>query len=117
MQPAGFARLASSFARVNQLTLVSVLSRAAKSYVALTHHFLQHPRADDPHPIALLMADNTTAESWIIRACTSSAIGRALGRVQCAPMINNPLGINCGHVCSEDNEVADRISCLLNETN
>ena len=87
------------------------------TYVASTHYFLQHPRADDPHPIALLMADNTTAESWIIRACTSSAIGRALGRVQCAPMIDNPLGINCGHVCSEDNEVAERISCILNETN
>ena len=45
------------------------------TYVASTHYFLQHPRTDDPHPIALLMADNTIAESWIIRACTSSATG------------------------------------------
>ena len=86
-------------------------NNAAPSTRAPTQNAVHVPR------IALSMADNTTAESWIIRACTSSAIGRALGRVQCAPMINNPLGINCGHVCSEDNEVAERISCILNETN
>lgn len=80
------------------------------TYVASTHYFLHNPRVDDPHPVALLTADNTTAESWIVKACMNSTIGRALGRVQCALMINNPVGLNSAHVCSEDNVVADGIS-------
>ena len=87
------------------------------TYVASTHFFLHNPRVNDPHPVALLTADNTTAESWIVKACMNSAIGRALGRVQCALMINNPVGLNSAHISSEDNIVADEISRINRASN
>ena len=44
-------------------------------------------------------------------------IGRALGRVQCALMINNPVGLDCDHVCSKDNKVADGLSRIERASN
>ena len=69
----------------------------------------------DPHPIVLLYADNRTAESWLIKASKSSNAGRALGYIQAALMINNPVGINVDHITSKDNEIADKISRIKTE--
>ena len=105
--------------QTNDLVSINVLEYAGIiiNYVASTHYFLLNPREDDPHPITLLIADNTTAESWIIKACMNSDIGRALGRLQCALMINNPVGIDCAHVCSKENKFADGISRITAESN
>ena len=64
----------------------------------------------------LLFADNRTAESWLIKASKASNAGRALGYIQAALMINNPVGINVSHVTSEENEVADKISRIESES-
>ena len=64
----------------------------------------------------LLYADNRTAESWLIKASKSSKAGRALGYIQAALMINNPVGTNVDHVTSEDNTIADLISRILSES-
>ena len=66
--------------------------------------------------MVLLDADNTSAEVWVKKACKRSLLGRALGRIQCALLINNPVGINAGRVSTKDNWVADRISHFESET-
>ena len=101
------------------LISINVLEYAAVliTQAAATHYFTQiAPCVDDPHPIVLYEADNATAESWAIKACKSSLIGRALGRLQCAMMINNPVGTALGHVSSSDNEIADRLSRATSES-
>ncbi len=74
------------------------------------------PCPGEPHPAVLLKADNRTAESWLIKASKSSQAGRALGYIQAALMINNPVGTNVEHVTSEDNEIADKISRIKSES-
>jgi hypothetical protein len=99
------------------LISINVLEYAALiiNFIAATHFFLKRsPSASNPTPTVMLFADNTTAESWVTKACKHTMEGRALGRLQCALMINNPVGINVGHVTSKDNEIADRISRFKN---
>ena len=38
---------------------------------------------DDPHPILLNIADNTSAHSWTMHACKSSRLRRLLARLFC----------------------------------
>ena len=81
------------------------------SYIASTHYFtMVSPDESDPYPVVLIEADNTSAESWTIKACKSSFIGRELGLLQCALMITNPVGVCTGRVSTEDNFIADGIS-------
>ena len=87
------------------------------NYVAAYHFYKHNPDPDDPFPLVRLFGDNAAAESWMSKACTSSLIGRALGRVLCALMIDNPVGTDIDHVTSEDNEVSDRISRIKSESN
>ena len=35
---------------------------------------------DDPHPVLLNVADNTSAHSWTMHTCKSSRLGRLLAR-------------------------------------
>jgi hypothetical protein len=70
----------------------------------------------DPHPMALCSGDNSVSESWSKKASKHSPIGRALGRLQCATMINNPVGLLTDHVSSEENVVADKISRIHTES-
>lgn len=44
-------------------------------------------------------------------------IGRSLALLQCALMMNNHVGIHVDHVTTKDNEIADRISRIDDETN
>ena len=101
-------------------TLISInaLEYAALiiNYVAACHHFLTNEDCLDPHPSVLLFADNTAAESWAIKGCKSSAVGRHLGLLQCALMINNPVGISTEHVSTKTNIIADRILRVKKET-
>lgn len=103
----------------NTLISINVLEYAGLiiNYVAATHFYLQDADPADPYPSVLLYADNTTAESWAIKACKKSFLGRALGRLQCALMINNPVGISVAHITTKDNVIADRISRIKKETN
>ena len=86
------------------------------NYVAAYHFYKHNPDPTDPFPLVRLFGDSTTAESWMSKACTSSLIGRALGRVLCALMIDNPVGTDVDHVTSKENEVADRISRIKSDT-
>ena len=105
----------------NMLISINLLEYAALliEYVAATHYYRNGGTDDsDPYPTVLLYADNTTAEAWAkMKSCKTSMAGRALGRLQCALMINNHVGINIGHVTTKDNVIADRISRIKKETN
>ncbi len=46
----------------------------------------------------LIMADNKTTESWATKGCKQSLAGRALGKIQCALMINNPVGLDAAYI-------------------
>jgi len=63
-----------------------------------------------PYPRMLNRADNKSAESWAIKGCKKSLLGRRLGRLQCAMMINNPLGLDTEYVNTKSNVIADRLS-------
>ena len=102
-----------------RLVSINVLEYAAMiiTYVASYYvMILLKPSTSDPYPLLALWADNTTAEAWILKGSKSSFIGRALSRLQCALMINNPVGIWAGHVSTHDNIIADRISRILTES-
>ena len=103
------------------LISINVLEYAALiiNYIAATHYFRIHlDKVTDPHPTTLLYADNSTAEAWMkMKQCKDSLIGRALGRLQCALMVNNHVGISVGHVTTKKNVIADRISRIKRETN
>ena len=75
------------------------------------------PDAGDPSPVVLIEADNTSAESWTMKACKSSYIGRELGLLQCALMITNPVGVCTGRVSTKDNIIADGISRVEHSAN
>ena len=97
---------------INALEFASLIINYAASTLVLVN--LRHSR-DDPHPVVLLWADNRSAEAWMIKASSTSSGARALGYIQAALMMNNPLGTNVGHVTSEENKVADRISRVKSE--
>ena len=103
----------------NNLISINVLEYAALiiNYVASTHYHLHNKDDSGPFPTVLLYADNTTAEAWAIKACKHSLIGRALGRIQCALMINNPVGISVAYVTTKKNVIADRTSRVTREAN
>lgn len=72
---------------------------------------------ENPYPVVLINADNTTAESWTEKGCKESLAGRASGRIRFALMMNNPVGINTRHKTTKQNEIADRVSRFKKETN
>ena len=64
----------------------------------------------DPYPILLNWADNTTANSWTLKAAATNAAGKALSRIFCAARRGNVLGIIPKHIAGEANNTADAIS-------
>ena len=69
----------------------------------------------DPYPHVLYRGDNTCSESWSIKGAKHSPGGRALGRLQAALMVNNPVHFPVEHISTKANVVADKISRTLRE--
>ena len=70
----------------------------------------------DPHP-QVLRGDNTTSMSWSKKVSKHSPVGRALGRLQCALVLNNAIALQSNHIPTKLNVVADKISRVDSETN
>ena len=96
---------------INALEFATVII----NYAAITLYFRENEDPTNPFPTALIFADNTTAESWAIKGCKKSPLGRALGRLLCAILINNPVGLALDRVSTHDNVIADKISRLKSE--
>ncbi len=67
---------------------------------------------DDPYPVLLNVTDNASAQSWTTGACKKSKLGCLLACFFCLLMINLPLGINSKWISTDDNKIADDISCI-----
>ena len=92
---------------INALEYTTVLI----NYAAATDAFaLITDKSKPQYPVLLNWADNTAAISWTKKMCKSSEGGKALSRILCSQMINNPMGLNAAHVAGVENILADRIS-------
>ena len=83
------------------------------NYAASMHFWITKnniSKANIPYPRVRLMADNKSSESWAVKGCKKSMKGRKLGRLQWAMMMNNPVGLDTGHVDTKTNVIADQIS-------
>lgn len=86
------------------------------TFVACYHRLVERRALEqDPNPMVLVSGDNTVSESWSRKASKHSPIGRALGRIQCGLMIDNPVGFLTDHIPTEENVVADKISRIESE--
>ena len=63
-----------------------------------------------PYPRVLIKDDNAPSEFWAKKGFKRSMIGRRLGRIQCAMMMNNPVGMTTDHVDTHTNVIADKNS-------
>jgi len=83
------------------------------SYAACVHYWITQGNCilkKIPHPLVRIFADNTSSESWTIKGCKRSLVGRRLARLQCSLMINNPVGVTADHIDTKANVIADKIS-------
>ena len=89
------------------------------NYAASMHFWITQRNREPkniPYPRVLIMADNKSSESWATKGCKRSLIGRRLGRLQCTMMMNNPVGLDTGHVDTKANIIADKISRWKSQT-
>lgn len=83
------------------------------NYAAVTCAHLEQKENgtnDTKFPLLLNMADNTSADSWTRKMCTTSKKGKALALVLASTMINNPVGLSSKYLSCELNDIADAIS-------
>jgi hypothetical protein len=71
---------------------------------------------NDPYLVLLNVTDNASALSWTTGACKKSKVGRLLACFFCLLMINSPLGITSRWISTDDNKIADDISCIKKES-
>ena len=69
-----------------------------------------------PFPVQLNWTDNQTSKAWIKKAATKTVKGKALQRILCCLMINNPVGLNADYIEGIKNILADRISRLYSNS-
>ena len=101
---------------INALEYATILiNYAASIYYWVTEN--NRAKHNIHHPTVQIYADNKSAECWATKGCKRSLIGRRLGRLQCAMMIDNPVALATGHIDTKSNEIADRISRFKSETN
>ncbi len=62
------------------------------------------------------MTDNASAQSWTTGACKKSKVGCMLACFFYLLMINSPLGINSKWISTDENKIADDISCIKKES-
>jgi hypothetical protein len=96
---------------INVLEFVTVIV----NYCAAFHFVTTSSATDDPYPVLLNVTDNALALSWTTGACKKSKVGCLLARFICLLMINSPLGINSKWISTDDNKIADDISCIKRE--
>jgi hypothetical protein len=97
---------------INVLEFMTVII----NYCTALHIFPTTNVTEDPHPVLLNITDNASALSWTLHTCKRSRIGRLLARFFCSLLINSPLDINSQWISTNDNKIADDISCLKKQS-
>ena len=105
-----------------ELIAINALEYAASliNYAAAYHYWVtlgNTSRKGIQYPTVRSKVDNKTAIAWLDKGCKVSAAGRALGRLQCALLINSPVGLDPEYIDTKSNIIADEISRIKNETN
>ena len=98
----------SNLISINVLEFLTVIVDYCAAYTVITTEYV----TDDPHPVLLSMADNTSADSWTTHTCKSSILGRLLAKFFCFLLMDQKLGINSGWISTGNNFIADEISRL-----
>jgi hypothetical protein len=93
---------------INVLEFVMVII----NYCAALHVVQKSPITDYPHPVILIVTNNSSTLSWTLHMCKHSKIGQMLARFFSSLLINSPLGINSQWISTINNKFTDNISCL-----
>ena len=97
---------------INVLEFVTVII----NYCAAVHILTSTNLVDDPYPVILNMTDNISVSNWTTHTCKHSQIGRLLACFFCYLLIGSPVGINSKWISTEENVIADDISCIKKQT-
>ncbi len=97
---------------INVLEFVTIII----NYFATLHIVTTTLATNDPYPVLLNVTDNASALCWTTGACKKSKVGRLLACFFCLLMINLPLGINSKWISTDENKIADDISCIKKES-
>lgn len=105
-----------------KLISINVMEYATEliNYAASYHYWVTQKNAEKQgikYPTIKIWADNKTAISWLDKGCKRSLIGRALGRLQCALLMNSPVGLSADYINTKLNVIADEISRVIKEAN
>ena len=93
---------------INVLEFLTVIIDYCAAYTVITTQNV----TDDPHPVLLSMADNTSAHSWTNHTCKGSLIGKLLAKFFCFLLVDFKLGINFEWISTYNHFIADEISRL-----
>ncbi len=77
------------------------------NYITTTAAILAAPLDNDPYLTTLFFTNNVASKVWIRKRAKWSLARKALGFLQCAIMINNPVGIKVNQISTTNNIVAD----------
>jgi hypothetical protein len=91
---------------INDLEFFGVIVEFSACLVAIEQDGL----GEDPTPVILLWADNTSAVIWVNKFCLKSMVG-----CPSSLLVDSPLGINAKWIAGIDNTIADVISRLKEE--
>jgi len=100
-------------ANSKELVSINLLEFAVEiiNYAAIIMMFKENPSlCSHGFPMLLNWTDNTTSKSWIRKAASKTKKGKALQRLLCSMMMNNPVGIRAEHIAGDLNILADAIS-------
>ena len=97
-----------SFISINCLEYFMVIVNYCTSPVVFATQLVKN----DPHPVVLCIADNTSALNWTLHTSKKSSIGRALARFFCGLRIGSNVGNNEKWISTVENKIADKISRL-----
>ena len=100
----------SNLISINVLEFLTVIMDYCAAYTVITTENI----TDDPHPVLLSVADNTSADSRTTHTCKSSILGRLLANFFCFLLMDQKLGINSGWISTRNNFIVDEISRLKN---
>ena len=93
---------------INVLEYAAIIITFLACYYSIT---LRPPDLGaDPHPVVLIHTDNSSSEAWAQKGSRVSFAGRALGRLQAALLMRNPVGLRNSHISTSENVVADTLS-------
>ena len=93
---------------INVLEFVTVIIDFCATYTVVTTKNV----TEDPHPVLLSIADDTSAHSLTNHSCKSSVLGKLLARFLCFLLMDYRLGIYSDWISTTGKFIADKISRL-----